>query len=157
MELIELVSTGLSQRLPRKNEAGYDEKDMNHGSARVNDSDDRQLYERGRSFLGIDTIVGQIRLYPVGEVVNKDDERCNTYQSQSQPNSWCMDLIMMFGIHIVHLVFSNRLAGRQIRGPALRAKTFHATPIRQDASCMMHEMRHIRNNEDVYIPRRPSR
>ena len=79
MELIELVSTGLSQRLPRENEAGDDEKDMNHGSARVNDSDDRQLYERGRSFLGIDTIVGQIRLYPVGEVVNKDDERCNTY------------------------------------------------------------------------------
>lgn len=79
MELIELASTGLSQRLPGKNEAGYDEKDMNHGSARENDSDDRQLYERGRSCLGINTIVGQIRFHPVGEVVNKDDERCNTY------------------------------------------------------------------------------
>ena len=82
MELIELVSTDLSQRLPRKNEAGYDEKDMDHGSARVNDSDDRQLYERVRSFLGINTIVGQKRLHPLGgEVVNKDDERCNTYQT----------------------------------------------------------------------------
>ena len=78
MELIILVSAGLSQRLPRKNEAGYDEKDMNHGSARENDSDDGQLYERGRSFLGIDTIIGQIRLHPIGEVVNKDDERGNT-------------------------------------------------------------------------------
>ena len=79
MELIELVGTGLSQRLPRKNEAGYDEKDMNHGSARVNDSDQRQLYERGRSFLGINTIIGQIGFHPVGEMMNKDDERCNTY------------------------------------------------------------------------------
>ena len=81
MELIILVSAGLSQRLPRKNEAGYDEKDMNHGSARVNNSDERQLYEGGRSFLGIDTIVGQIRFHPIGEMVNKDDERCNTCQN----------------------------------------------------------------------------
>ena len=79
MELIILVSAGLSQRLPGKDEAGYYEKDMNHRSARENDSDDGQLYEGGRSFLGIDTIVGQIRLYPVGEMVNKDDERSNTY------------------------------------------------------------------------------
>lgn len=80
MELIELVSAGLSQRLPRKDKARYDEEDMNHGSARVNDSDDRQLYDRGRSFLGVHTIVGQVRFHPVGEVVNKDDERCNTYE-----------------------------------------------------------------------------